>query len=235
MPHCWKLLGLDQTDDQRAIKLAYAEKIKTVHPEEDPEGFKALQEAYRDALSQARNSSLRTEANGQSSLYDQGQLFSGLTSLSTEDVLAQEEWPQTEMDFSLFGQQGLPVAETEDSSTGEGAFEMAEQLATLEEVDELLEEVRTKFGLINRFETCLELLESYGPFSEATTIYFWNGLSDHVQNMYLFGTWQAREELSAMFLSHGCQQVSQYIMAVGLLGIEGSQDRDTVLEVWRGK
>jgi hypothetical protein len=48
----WDSLGLDgPTDDLRAIKKAYAKKLKTVRPDDDPEGFMAL----REALDMARN------------------------------------------------------------------------------------------------------------------------------------------------------------------------------------
>lgn len=50
----WKLLGIKPTDDIKIIKRAYAAKSKEVHPEEHPEEFRALHEAYETALSFAR-------------------------------------------------------------------------------------------------------------------------------------------------------------------------------------
>ena len=44
------VLGLGADADERAIKRAYAAKLKTVRPDEDPEGFQRLNEAYRAAL-----------------------------------------------------------------------------------------------------------------------------------------------------------------------------------------
>ncbi|MBP6750804.1 MAG: J domain-containing protein [Xanthomonadaceae bacterium] len=43
-------LGLTPDADERAIKRAYAAKLKTTRPDEDPEGFQALNDAYRAAL-----------------------------------------------------------------------------------------------------------------------------------------------------------------------------------------
>jgi hypothetical protein len=43
-------LGLGADADERAIKRAYAAKLKTTRPDSDPEGFQALNEAYRAAL-----------------------------------------------------------------------------------------------------------------------------------------------------------------------------------------
>lgn len=46
----WKILGIEPTTDKRAIKRAYAAKTKETHPEEKPEEFKQLYEAYQAAL-----------------------------------------------------------------------------------------------------------------------------------------------------------------------------------------
>ncbi len=47
----WKILGIEATDDKNVIKKAYREKLGTVHPEDDPEGFMLLREAYEAAMS----------------------------------------------------------------------------------------------------------------------------------------------------------------------------------------
>ncbi len=44
-------LGLGPDADERAIKRAYAAKLRITRPEEDPQGFQALNEAYQAALS----------------------------------------------------------------------------------------------------------------------------------------------------------------------------------------
>ena len=45
----WRELGLPGPSDMETIKRAYAQRIKEVHPEEDPEGFQALHRAYQMA------------------------------------------------------------------------------------------------------------------------------------------------------------------------------------------
>ncbi len=50
----WEMLGISPTNDIRQIKKAYAEKVKICHPEDDPDGFRLLQEAYRKAMDYAR-------------------------------------------------------------------------------------------------------------------------------------------------------------------------------------
>lgn len=42
----WNVLGIDQTNDLTLIKRAYSRLLKQAHPEEDPEGYQRLREAY---------------------------------------------------------------------------------------------------------------------------------------------------------------------------------------------
>lgn len=46
----WEILGIEKTTDKDAIRAAYLKKLPSVHPEEDPEGFRELREAYEAAL-----------------------------------------------------------------------------------------------------------------------------------------------------------------------------------------
>ncbi len=46
----WRVLGIDKTKDKDLIKKAYRDKLKTVNPEDDQEGFMALRQAYEEAI-----------------------------------------------------------------------------------------------------------------------------------------------------------------------------------------
>lgn len=46
----WQVLGIEPTNDESAIKKAYAKQLKHNKPDKNPEGFKALREAYESAL-----------------------------------------------------------------------------------------------------------------------------------------------------------------------------------------
>lgn len=49
----WSILGINQTKDKDVIKQAYRNKLVGVNPEDDPDGFMALRNAYEDALREA--------------------------------------------------------------------------------------------------------------------------------------------------------------------------------------
>lgn len=58
----WKLLGIQPGDDERAVKRAYAAKLKAIDPDEDIEGFGRLREALKIAREEARWAKQRAEA-----------------------------------------------------------------------------------------------------------------------------------------------------------------------------
>lgn len=49
----WEILEIEPTRDKKKIKKAYAAKLKNYHPEEYPEKFKMLREAYQAAMDDA--------------------------------------------------------------------------------------------------------------------------------------------------------------------------------------
>lgn len=58
---CWKILGISRTTDERKIKEAYANKIKTNHPEDNQNDYLMINRAYKEALRYARNMNQRTK------------------------------------------------------------------------------------------------------------------------------------------------------------------------------
>ena len=61
----WSVLGLPGPSDLPTVKHAYAQCLKTTHPEEDPEGFQRLHEAYQAASRMARRLAREAAAQGQ--------------------------------------------------------------------------------------------------------------------------------------------------------------------------
>jgi hypothetical protein len=57
----WEILGVEATTDERAIKRAYATKLKLTPPEVDPAGYMKLREAYENAKNYAQFQQRRAE------------------------------------------------------------------------------------------------------------------------------------------------------------------------------
>ena len=50
----WSILGIRATGDEREIKRAYATRLKVTRPEDDPQAFQDLRDAYEAVLKMAR-------------------------------------------------------------------------------------------------------------------------------------------------------------------------------------
>ena len=50
MNNIWEILGIAPTDSKKEIRKAYAAKSREIHPEEKPEEFQQLKDAYEKAL-----------------------------------------------------------------------------------------------------------------------------------------------------------------------------------------
>lgn len=61
----WSGLGLSGPADLRSVREAYAQRLKTTHPEEDPEGFQRLHAAYQEASRHARRAARAAQDGGE--------------------------------------------------------------------------------------------------------------------------------------------------------------------------
>ncbi len=94
----WKILGIEQTKDEEAIKAAYRNKLRYVNPEDDEEGFKELRRAYEEALefaSQEEIDSLHNADNATEQKYsgkkDEVDLWIDRVDVVYEDVAARRD------------------------------------------------------------------------------------------------------------------------------------------------
>jgi len=65
----FEVLGIGETKDEKEIKKAYRNKLLSVNPEDNPEGFKRLREAYESALAGCRREEETKEEDTPVSLY----------------------------------------------------------------------------------------------------------------------------------------------------------------------
>ena len=119
----WSQLGLPGPSGLSEIRHAYAEKLKTTHPEEDPEGFQQLHSAYQLASRIARQQKRRAEAQVPAPEHP------------PQSVSGPSRLPEQDFDFDGHlqedGGHGRPLQEQEpdwdyDRLIAEGAAERAE-------------------------------------------------------------------------------------------------------------
>lgn len=111
----WDILGIEPTSDRKKIKKAYAEKTKIYHPEDYPEEFKIVQEAYQWAMKYASksvvNDSIESEKvehvfdnNVEITSKDIEPNYSTVENISTK---SQNEKTQIEVDYSDLEEENL--------------------------------------------------------------------------------------------------------------------------------
>ena len=57
----WETLGIEPTTDVKLIRRRYAELVRLYHPEDQPEIYQEIVEAYQKALTYARSRNTRLE------------------------------------------------------------------------------------------------------------------------------------------------------------------------------
>lgn len=107
----WETLGIAPTTNKREVKRAYAEAVKHCHPEEEPEAFQMLYEAYQNALNICAFSARRQSALQQKDTSD-------IQNLSVETVSKSEEDTAPESD-----------AKQEDNKSYEKARQLFDQIS----------------------------------------------------------------------------------------------------------
>lgn len=96
----WERLGLAPTNDKRAIKSAYAQKLKEGNIQSDPEAFQALREALDDALQMAESHSPTQRESAIESTDSQTQMPEGaeVANFDKKEVIIQTHQPDAEFE-----------------------------------------------------------------------------------------------------------------------------------------
>ncbi|GIO30961.1 MULTISPECIES: J domain-containing protein [Paenibacillus] len=117
----WNILGMEATDDAAKIKRAYAAKLKQHHPEDDPEGYQKLREAYDHALKLAKER--RKKAASLSRAESEGQEEDARPLLAeSENVRHTGSLNNVEVGSAEIGQDAFGM-ETETETGGEDEYE----------------------------------------------------------------------------------------------------------------
>lgn len=86
--NCWKVLGIEPTKDKAAIKSAFAKLAHKVSPEDQPEEYQRIHDAYKQAMMIAKRSAAPA--------------FSGtVTDMISKPAEQQEEKEEDPYDFSI--------------------------------------------------------------------------------------------------------------------------------------
>ena len=99
----WEILGIEPTHDVKIIRKRYSELVKLYHPEDQPEIYQQIVEAYQSALREARSNRTSQESSEsdaistqQFSEKEEGATNSAISSLDFESFESVEESEQVE-------------------------------------------------------------------------------------------------------------------------------------------
>lgn len=153
----WSILAMKASSDEREIKRAYARKLKVTRPEDDPQAFQELREAYETALRMARHAGAlddgeQEEATAPGFAYEEAPVY---TAVYESDAVAALEAPVYQAVYEFDPQPAPePVSPMVEARRVWAKFlpgahyEPAQRLATVAASEELLNlQVRECFEL----------------------------------------------------------------------------------------
>lgn len=97
----WKVLGIEETDDEDMIRQAYREKLSGVNPEEDQAGFMRLREAYEQAIEYVRGQQEQSDDMEELKNGDEVDRFIyRIYKILKKDVIRQNGWRYFRMKYA---------------------------------------------------------------------------------------------------------------------------------------
>ena len=160
----WEILGIEPTHDIKVIRKRYSELVKLYHPEDQPEIYQQIVEAYQSALREVRSNRTSQESSRREAI-------------SNQQFSEQEEGainPVTSsLDFETFESEG----ETEQAEITKPSLDFGD----VHESDPLNETYKETATLPIIFETVSEGTSS----QEADTVSHVLDFSDYLESEYL--------------------------------------------------
>lgn len=136
----WEILGISPTDDMREIKSAYARKAKEFNPEEHPEEFKRVHDAYKNACAYAKR-----RQRGQETIIvpkpsehekKHNDLFEDISSVRKADSKKDGSEEESPYDFADVMSKAAPLDEKSSSAADEAFESCAEEMRKiLDDID----------------------------------------------------------------------------------------------------
>ena len=90
----WEILEIEETNDNKIIKRAYAKKLKKTHPEDDPTGFQELKQAFDMALKISKTVIIenKIEEDGFKDIEEDVKTMDFVVSKKYDDLLSIDYW-----------------------------------------------------------------------------------------------------------------------------------------------
>jgi len=125
----WETLGIEPTHDVKAIRRRYAELVRHYHPEDQPEIYQQIVEAYQVALNYARSINASSEIGLRKPIshqqesqtceetQDSASSFLDFDTLHIEEEQSQEEGAKSLLDFSDYKRSTASIGNYEEPET----------------------------------------------------------------------------------------------------------------------
>ncbi|MCI9103441.1 MAG: tetratricopeptide repeat protein [Lachnospiraceae bacterium] len=157
------ILGISETKDERAIKKAYMDKLRSTNPEDDAEGFKRLRQAYEEAAAFAREPEEEQEEEGPKTEVD---FWIGRVDRLYQDLMSRADEGQWDKVLSD------PVCEELDT-----ALEAKEKLFVY-----LLNHIRLPHNIWKLIDEKFEVLEDMEDLKQRFPADFLNYIAYYIEN-----------------------------------------------------
>jgi len=160
----WDILGIAPTTDKRTIRKAYAKLLKEYHPEERPEKFEEINNAYQAAMSYADYAGYEASYLYEHEEYEEFKEDEGFADLSEEDYDAQEPYTHLTFNVEEFNDSIFHVDEEYEESVRKEQEEMQAVLDRLAYLLSLKDNAVTDSGKKRRTELLKFINEQFEPY-----------------------------------------------------------------------
>lgn len=174
----WKILGIEPTKDVIAIKRAYTALAHKINPEDEPDKFRELHDAYKAALNYAKGGAgiFITHIPGQPGTGAPVETkktpefeFSAVSETASEKTVEPEETPEDKFDFSTLDTDEIDNSEISNIIDSIVNFRERNRLTTYSEVVGIPLRIRitlaqtlfSKYQLLVRFSNDITIWNSY--------------------------------------------------------------------------